>query len=241
MANALLFLVFLATALVAMSWDRLESLPYHLVWCCRLTLRRHLLRGLRLRTPQASRRTQNLVRGMKNAPLLTEQIDQLGQAIPARNAVQRTDRLLRRHRFAISLDGTLRTVNRRATEFLGVSYGDRRPRIFEFLDEPARADLEHGLPPFSGRAPLVGILKVRKKNSDRVVYFDCVVNAIVKDDEVVGISALARDVTDAREKEQRFTELFETLQEGVYFSTPEGKLLEANAALVRMLGYSQQR
>src|SRR5246500_3383601 len=54
---------------------------------------------------------------------------------------------------------------------------------------------------------------------------------------MVGASALARDVTEEREKERRFTELFETLQEGVYFSTPEGKLLDANAALVHILGY----
>ena len=62
-------------------------------------------------------------------------------------------------------------------------------------------------------------------------YFDCVLNAILKSDEVVGVSALARDVTEERETERRFTELFETLQEGVYFSTPEGKLLDANEAL----------
>jgi len=73
-----------------------------------------------------------------------------------------------------------------------------------------------------------------------VLYFECVLNAIVNDDQVVGASALARDVTEEREKEKRFTELFETLQEGVYFSTPEGNLLEANAALVQMLGYSNK-
>ena len=78
------------------------------------------------------------------------------------------------------------------------------------------------------------------KNSTRALYFDCVLNAIVKSDEVVGISALARDVTEEREKERRFTELFETLQEGVYFSTPEGKLLDANPALVQMLGCSSR-
>ena len=62
-------------------------------------------------------------------------------------------------------------------------------------------------------------------------------NGIVKGDEVVGASVLGRDVTEQREKELRFTELFETLQEGVYFSTPEGQLLDANPALVSMLGY----
>ena len=54
------------------------------------------------------------------------------------------------------------------------------------------------------------------------------------------MSALARDVTEEREKERRFTELFETLQEGVYFSTPEGKLLDGNAALMQVLGYESK-
>jgi two-component system NtrC family sensor kinase len=62
----------------------------------------------------------------------------------------------------------------------------------------------------------------------------------VKGDEVVGVSTLARDVTEEHEKERRFTELFETLQEGVYFSTPEGRLLDGNAALVRILGYESK-
>jgi len=34
--------------------------------------------------------------------------------------------------------------------------------------------------------------------------------------------------------------LFETLQEGVYFSTPEGKLLDGNVALVYVLGYESK-
>jgi PAS domain S-box-containing protein len=54
------------------------------------------------------------------------------------------------------------------------------------------------------------------------------------------VSVLARDVTEEREKERRFTELFETLQEGVYFSTPEGKLLDGNVALVYVLGYESK-
>jgi two-component system NtrC family sensor kinase len=56
----------------------------------------------------------------------------------------------------------------------------------------------------------------------------------------VGASVLARDITEQREKERRFTQLFETLQEGVYFSTPEGKLLDVNPALVKMLGFDSR-
>jgi len=81
---------------------------------------------------------------------------------------------------------------------------------------------------------------VRLKSSGKTLYFDCALNAIVKGDEEVGVSALARDVTEEHQKERRFTELFETLQEGVYFSTPEGKLLDGNVALVYVLGYESK-
>jgi PAS domain S-box-containing protein len=97
--------------------------------------------------------------------------------------------------------------------------------------------VEAGIGRFLARRRWSGIVPVKLKNNSRLLYFDCVLNAIVKGDEVVGASMLARDVTGEREKERRFTELFETLQEGVYFSTPEGKLLDVNPALVSILGY----
>jgi PAS domain S-box-containing protein len=113
-------------------------------------------------------------------------------------------------------------------------------KLDEFLDAPKRAEAEGGLARFLEKRRWSGLATARLKNSSRVRYFDCVLNAIVKGDEVVGVSVLARDVTEEREKELRFTELFETLQEGVYFSTPEGKLLDANAALVQMVGYQSK-
>ena len=101
--------------------------------------------------------------------------------------------------------------------------------------------MERGLGRFLEKKRWAGTVRVRLKNSSRPLYFECVLNGIVKGDEVVGASMLGRDVTEQREKEMRFTELFETLQEGVYFSTPEGQLLDANPALVSMLGYTEKR
>ncbi len=43
-----------------------------------------------------------------------------------------------------------------------------------------------------------------------------------------------------RASERRFRALFENLNEGAYQSTPDGKLLTANAAFVRMLGYKSK-
>src|SRR5260370_2146568 len=113
---------------------------------------------------------------------------------------------------AASLDGTLRTVNKRVTEVAGVTYSDLvGQKIYEFLDEPTREDLERGLGRFLEKKHWAGTIRIRLKNSARQLYFDCVLNGIVKGDEVVGVSMLGRDVTEQREKELRFTELFETL------------------------------
>ncbi len=49
-----------------------------------------------------------------------------------------------------------------------------------------------------------------------------------------------KDITDRREAERRYRELFDTIQEGLFFSTPEGRFVEVNDALVRMLGYDSR-
>jgi two-component system NtrC family sensor kinase len=59
-------------------------------------------------------------------------------------------------------------------------------------------------------------------------------------DEGMQTVHVLKDVTDRREAERRYRELFDNLQEGVFFSTPEGRFTEVNDALVRMLGYSSR-
>jgi PAS domain S-box-containing protein len=239
---ALLFLVLLATGLAAESWERLQSLPYHLgllsigVLCVAIAFAGFAY-GRRKRVTEL----KALVREFQEraSTPTEEQLDQLGQLIARsqrsfKELIDSFDDVA----FAVSLDGTVRTVNRRVTELLGIAYTEVvGQKLDEFVDEPKRDEVQRGLARFLEKRRWSGMVRVRLKANQRVLYFDCVLNAIVKADEVVGASALARDVTEEREKEKRFTELFETLQEGVYFSTPEGKLLDANPALVRVLGY----
>jgi len=49
-----------------------------------------------------------------------------------------------------------------------------------------------------------------------------------------------KDITDRREAERRYRELFDNIQEGLFFSTPEGRFIEVNDALVSMLGYASR-
>jgi PAS domain S-box-containing protein len=241
----LLFVVLLATGLAAESWERLQNLPYHLgllslgLLCIAVAFAGFAY-GRRKRVTEL----QNLVRGLQEratAPT-DEQLDQLGELIARsqrsfKDLIDSFDDIA----FAASLEGKIKTVNRRVTELLGIPYSDVvGHRVEEFLEEPKREEVERGLARFLEKRRWSGMVCVRLKANARTLYFDCALNAIVKGDEVVGVSALARDVTEEREKERRFTELFETLQEGVYFSTPEGKLLDGNAALVQVLGYESK-
>jgi len=49
-----------------------------------------------------------------------------------------------------------------------------------------------------------------------------------------------KDITDRREAERRYRELFDNIQEGLFFSTPDGRFVEVNDALVEMLGYGNR-
>jgi two-component system NtrC family sensor kinase len=49
-----------------------------------------------------------------------------------------------------------------------------------------------------------------------------------------------KDITDRREAERRYRELFDNIQEGLFFSTPAGRFIEVNDAMVRMLGYASR-
>ena len=49
-----------------------------------------------------------------------------------------------------------------------------------------------------------------------------------------------KDITDRREAERRYRELFDNIQEGIFFTTPQGRFVEVNDALVRILGYDSR-
>src|SRR5580692_7584949 len=49
-----------------------------------------------------------------------------------------------------------------------------------------------------------------------------------------------KDISDRSEAERRYRELFDNIQEGLFFSTPNGRFVEVNDAMVRMLGYTSR-
>jgi PAS domain S-box-containing protein len=68
---------------------------------------------------------------------------------------------------------------------------------------------------------------------------------LVSTSRIAGTSELQvvhvlKDVSDGREVELRYRELFDNIHEGLFFSTPQGRFVEVNDAMVRMLGYDSR-
>lgn len=143
--------------------------------------------------------------------------------------------------FSLSLGGEVRVANRRLSEILGVSFQDLiGHRLSEFLDSPTLADVERSLPVFLQKGVWSGTIPVRLKKDKELRQFACWLQAVVEEGQATCVTGWARDVTLQHEAEIRFAELFESLREGIVFSTPEGRVLDANPALVAMLGYESK-
>jgi len=240
---ALGLLVLLAAAVAYLSWEQLRNLPYRL-WGipAGLFALSVLFAAYAFGRKREVAELKQLLKGFQDRAGATpsvEQLDQLGRLISRsqRNFKELIDSL-DDVALGVSVDGTLRTVNRRVTEILGTTYSQLVDhKLEDFLAAPPAPEVPFDLARFLERRTWSGVVAVQLRNNPKPFYYDCMVNAIVKEGDVIGASVLGRDITGQREKEQRFTRLFETLQEGVYICNTEGKLLEVNPALVTILGY----
>ena len=243
---ALGLIVLLATAVSYFSWEQLKGLPYRL-WAipAGLFVLAILFASYAFGRKREVSELKTLLHGLEERSRVTpteEQLDQLGQLISRsqRNFKELIDSL-DDVALAVSLDGTLRTVNRRVTEILGTPYSALVGcKLIDFLASPPKTETPFDLARFLEKRTWSGVVAVQPQGSARRFYYDCMVSAIVKGDDVTGASVLARNITEQRDKEQRFTQLFDSLREGVYMCSPEGKLLEVNPALVAILGYDSK-
>ena len=235
-------MVLLAVALAALMWERLENVPYSL----RAIPIGVLVLSILFAVYAYGRRREvselkGLLRGLQEhvgAAPSEEQLDQLSQVImrSQRNFKELIDSF-DDPACAVSLDGTLRTVNKRVdrTDRTAVlRTGGPQDLRLDRRTDPRRRGTRSGT--ISGEEALGGNGAPAPEEQHAASLFRLRAEWNRQGDEVVGASILGRDVTEQREKELRFTELFETLQEGVYFSTPDGQLLDANPALVEHAG-----
>jgi PAS domain S-box-containing protein len=246
---ALLLLGALALAFAATSWEPVHSMPHHLeALPVGLVVLVFLFVAYAWTKTNEISELRGLVRGIEQRTTAghdNDQLDQLFSLISRsqqgyRDLIDTFEDLL----FSVSNDGKILTVNRSFADLLGLSFsevvGRSMDEFFELPEASDRATLEQWLPRFLQRRRWTGIVRARVKQTGALRYFDCVLHAIVRDDVVHGISGFARDVTKERESETRFTELFQTLREGVYLASADDRITEVNPALAQLLGFDNK-
>ncbi|HEX8871498.1 MAG TPA: PAS domain S-box protein [Candidatus Acidoferrum sp.] len=241
-----LVLLIVSSAFAWLAWGRIRSEHLHLeVLPAALLVLVALLGVYVWRKTHEIAELKGLVRGLdhRDGALPSEgQIDQLFQMISKsqqgfRDLIDSFDDVL----IAMSLEGEIRAVNRSFSDLVGLPFqqiiGLPLAQFLENANGSRLAVPERALARFLERRQWSGIVELRVKGRNSVHVFECVAHAMIRDDQVHGLTVLARDVTAMRRSEARFTELFETLQEGIYIVTPDDIVLEVNPALVRILGY----
>jgi PAS domain S-box-containing protein len=140
--------------------------------------------------------------------------------------------------FTLSLEGEIRVANRRLSEILGASFQELiGHRLGEFIESPTIREANEFLPKLVEKGYWRGVVKVRMKYGTGVHYLDCWLQALMEDNQIHSVVGWARGITSQHESEIRFTELFESLREGLIFTSLEGHVMDANPAMIRMLGY----
>src|ERR1700680_2841084 len=244
-----LILLVLATVFAATSWDTLRSLTHHYEALPIGLIVLVALFGMHVwKRSQEISELRGLVHGIAQrdaVPASEKQFDQLFDRITRsqqgyRDLIDSFDDVL----IALTLDGEIRAVNRRFADLVATPYENivGKP-LSNFVQEAAGTGhdlVKRAMPRFLERRTWSGVVNVHLKNQQGIFYFDCVANAMMRDDKVHGVTVLARDVSALRRNEARFTELFETWQEGIYIINVNGDILDANPALVRMLGYDSK-
>src|SRR6267142_1834612 len=246
---AILVIFLLGVAYAWTSWDSIRSLAHHYEALPIGFVVLIVLFGIYIwnKTQEISE-LRGLMRGMEHRdenPPSDKQLDQLFEIISRsqqgyRDLIDSFDDIL----LAVSLDGQIRAVNRSFSDLVDTPFQQiiGRP-LADFVQESSGEGsrlVERAMPRFMERRQWAGVIPVRLKNQSSPFFFDVVAHAMMRGDKIGGITVLARDVSALRKNEARFTELFESLQEGIYITMPDGTIVDVNPALVRMLGYDSK-
>ena len=201
---ALLLLTVLATALAVTSWESLRTLPQRLE---ALPIGVVLVIGVfaayawtqKVRIAELRGFVRAMQKGMELRPT-EEQVDQWIETLSeserwVHDFVDSLDDVV----FALSLEGEIVGMNRRFREVVGRPFSDLiGHRLDVFLDDSSRPVIERALPQCLKSGTWSGTMHLRVRKTGAVQSFDCVLRATVKEDRVIGVTALARDTGSMR-------------------------------------------
>lgn len=148
----------------------------------------------------------------------------------------------------VDRDGIVQRVNQAECELLGLAPGDIPGRaIWEFVAPEERAASRISVERKMRGEEVVAPFSREYVRADGTRLVLQIHERLIRDQQgqVTGMRSAMLDVTGQRraekaleESEERYRRLFENVPIGIYRTTPDGRILMANRALLDMLGYS---
>jgi two-component system NtrC family sensor kinase len=113
----------------------------------------------------------------------------------------------------------------------------------ELVNQPCSKVLPHALGAKWQRCPYCDGSPESGQGTDPCFGGRSLVSSSSYEDETLAVRAIVHVVHDGSDRyasEERYRRLFEQVQEGVFTSTPSGRILDCNDAFARMLGYEHR-
>src|SRR6185312_6637238 len=190
------------------------------------------------RRPGRRRDRRQLPRHHRTPPRRGSAARQRGPPPPHRRERAGPDLLLRARRAL-----HVREPGRRAGDEVLADRAARPPLPDADPSRPRRAG-EEGLPVAAERADAAHLLRVSPLTKDgETVWIGQHVQLVYDGARIAAVHAIARDITRQKQAEEglrasevKYRSLIERAAFGIYRSTEDGRILEANPAFIRMLG-----
>jgi two-component system cell cycle sensor histidine kinase/response regulator CckA len=151
---------------------------------------------------------------------------------------------------AATLDGVITDWNAGAERMLGFSRGEMIGKPISLITPPdnSKEPLESQSKLLRGEN-VVRLESVRKRKDGKLIHVAITISPIKdQDGRMVGGSAILRDITERklmedalRRSESSFRSFVENAPYGILRTTPDGRIVQANPALVGMLGYASEQ
>jgi PAS domain S-box-containing protein len=148
-------------------------------------------------------------------------------------------------------DGRVELMNPVAEELTGwklkEALGRQLEEVFHIINEETRQAVENPIQRVIGEGVVIGLanhtLLISRDGTEYAVA-DSGSPIRNNEDEIIGVVVVFKDQTEERifqkrlaENEEKFHSVYENATIGLYRTSPEGKILMANAALLQMMGY----
>ena len=150
----------------------------------------------------------------------------------------------------IDTEGRIVNINRTECEMLGYTREEVLGRsVFDFVAEETREPALRAFPDkIQGKTPLRTLERTFVTRDGRRLLVS--IEERYKRDEqgqIVGIRSTVQDITERKRteaalvaSERRARALFEGIEDAVFVHAPDGRILDANPAASRLLGYTQE-